>query len=133
MKHFYRYSIVATIALLLIASCGQSNEKRDSNSDKHEPLKVVTTFTIIQDIAREIGGDDVIIHNLVPTGAAPHEYEPLPTDMKKTSDADVLFYNGLNLEGGKSGWFFRMINSVGQKEENVYSLKIGRASCRERV
>lgn len=125
MKHIYRYSIIATIVLLLIVACGQSNEKRDNNSDKHEPLKVVTTFTIIQDIALEIGGDDVVVHNLVPTGAAPHEYEPLPTDMKKTSDADVLFYNGLNLEGGKSGWFFRMINSVGQKEENVYSLTKG--------
>ena len=48
-----------------------------------------------------------------------------PIDIKKTSDADVLLYNGLNLEGGKSGWFFRMVNSVGQKEENVYSLTQG--------
>lgn len=124
MKRTYTYSIVATILIILLAACGQ-NKKSDTNADKHEPLKVVTTFTIIEDIARQIGGDDVDIHNLVPTGAAPHEYEPLPTDMKKTSDADILFYNGLNLEGGKSGWFFRMINSVGQKEENVYSLTKG--------
>ncbi|NLZ95679.1 MAG: zinc ABC transporter solute-binding protein [Bacteroidales bacterium] len=125
MKRIYKYSIVATIALLLLAACGQSNDKEGANSDKHEPLKVVTTFTIIKDIAHQIGGDDIDIHNLVPTGAAPHEYEPLPTDMKKTSDADILFYNGLNLEGGKNGWFFKMINSVGQKEENVYSLTKG--------
>lgn len=124
MKRTYTYSIVATILIILLAACGQ-NKKSDTNADKHEPLKVVTTFTIIEDIAREIGGDDVDIHNLVPTGAAPHEYEPLPTDMKKTSDADILFYNGLNLEGGKSGWFFRMINSVRQKEDNVYSLTKG--------
>lgn len=124
MKRTYTYSIVATILLILLSACGQ-NKKSDTNADKHEPLKVVTTFTIIEDIARQIGGDDVDIHNLVPTGAAPHEYEPLPTDMKKTSDADILFYNGLNLEGGKSGWFFRMINSVGQKEDNVYSLTKG--------
>ena len=124
MKRTYTYSIVATILIILLAACGQ-NKKSDTNADKHEPLKVVTTFTIIEDIARQIGGDDVDIHNLVPTGAAPHEYEPLPTDMKKTSDADILFYNGLNLEGGKSGWFFRMIKSVGQKEDNVYSLTKG--------
>ena len=124
MKRIYIYSITATILIILLAACGQS-KKSDNISDKHEPLKVVTTFTIIEDIAREIGGDNVDIHNLVPTGAAPHEYEPLPTDMKKTSDADILFYNGLNLEGGKSGWFFRMINSVGQKEENAYSLTKG--------
>lgn len=124
MKYIYRYSIVATILLILLAACGQ-NKKSDSNRDNNEPLKVVTTFTIIEDIAKEIGGTDVEVHNLVPTGAAPHEYEPLPIDMKKTSDADVLLYNGLNLEGGKSGWFFRMVNSVGQKEENVYSLTQG--------
>ncbi len=45
--------------------------------------------------------------------------------MKKTRDADVIFYNGLNLKGGKSSWFFRMINFVGQNEENVYSLTKG--------
>lgn len=125
MKQIYRYSIVAIIAVLLLSACKQNKEKNDTSSDIQKPLKVVTTFTIIQDIAKEIGGNDVDVYNLVPTGAAPHEYEPLPTDMKKTSDADILLYNGLNLEGGKSGWFFRMINSVGQKEENVYSLTKG--------
>lgn len=85
-------------------------------------MQVVTSFTIIEDIAREIGGDDVEIHNLVPTGTDPHEYEPLPQDIKKATDADILFYNGLNLEGGKDGWFFRMMESVGQKDENIYSL-----------
>ena len=124
MNRIYINSIFATILILLLASCGQ-NKKNDSNSEIQRPLQVVTTFTIIEDIASEIGGDNVEIHNLVPTGAAPHEYEPLPTDMKKTSDADILFYNGLNLEGGKNGWFFRMIHSVGQKEENVYSLTKG--------
>ena len=125
MKNIYIYTIVASIALLLLVACRQNNKNKDTNSDEQGPLKVVTTFTILQDIAHEIGGNDVDVHNLVPTGAAPHEYEPLPTDMKKTSDADILFYNGLNLEGGKSGWFFRMIKSVGQKEENVYSLTKG--------
>lgn len=124
MNRIYIYSIFAAILILLLASCVQ-NKKSDSNHDIQRPLQVVTTFTIIEDIAREIGGENVEIHNLVPTGVAPHEYEPLPTDMKKTSDADILFYNGLNLEGGKNGWFFRMIHSVGQKEENVYSLTKG--------
>ena len=120
MKNKFNYIIVATLAIFMLAACGQGKSNEDSDSEKK--LKVVTTFTILQDIAREIGGEDVEIHNLVPTGTAPHVYEPLPTDMKKTSDADILFYNGLNLEGGKTGWFFRMLNSVGQKEENVYVL-----------
>lgn len=122
MKPIYKYIILSTIALLLLVACGESNKKTVNHSDKEQPLKVVTTFTILQDIAREIGGNNVEIHNLVPTGTDPHEYEPRPVDMKKTTDADILFYNGLNLEGGKNGWFFRMINSVGQKEDNIYSL-----------
>ena len=121
MKQIHNYIVTAFTMLILLAACVQGEKANDYQEDER-PLKVVTTFTILQDIAREIGGEDVEIHNLVPTGTAPHEYEPLPTDMKKTSDADILFYNGLNLEGGKSGWFFRMIHSVGQKEENIHVL-----------
>ncbi|KRG14930.1 zinc ABC transporter substrate-binding protein [Virgibacillus soli] len=105
--------------IVLLGACGGKGENASGSEDK---LKVVTSFTIIADMAKEIGGDDVEIHNLVPTGTDPHEYEPLPEDIKKATDADVLFYNGLNLEGGKAGWFFKMIDSVGQKDENIYSL-----------
>src|SRR5699024_5548622 len=52
----------------------------------------------------------------------PHEYEALPEDTKKITDADILFYNGMNLEGGEEGWFFRQIESTGQDENKVYSL-----------
>src|SRR5699024_8992428 len=43
-------------------------------------------------------------------------------DNMKATDADILFYNGMNLEGGENGWFFKMLDSVGQDESNVYSL-----------
>ena len=82
MKKRFKYFIVVSIAMILFAACGQRSEKENHNSDREQPLRVVTTFTILQDIAREIGGEDVEIHNLVPTGTAPHEYEPLPIDMK---------------------------------------------------
>ena len=104
------------------ANNGDGNTKAESNESSDDALQVVTSFTIIADVANEIGGEDVDIHNLVPTGTDPHEYEPLPEDIKKATDADVLFYNGLNLEGGKDGWFMRMVDSVGQNEDNVYSL-----------
>jgi ABC-type Zn uptake system ZnuABC Zn-binding protein ZnuA len=124
---------IVAIAVFLLAACGNDSdsatpgEDDDSEATKEadtngDLLQVVTSFTIIEDLAREIGGDDVEIHNLVPTGTDPHEYEPLPEDNKKTTDADILFYNGLNLEGGESGWFFRMIDSVGQDMDKVFSL-----------
>lgn len=119
MKKSFLGTILLGMMIVLLGACGGKGENASGSEDK---LKVVTSFTIIADMAKEIGGDDVEIHNLVPTGTDPHEYEPLPEDIKKATDADVLFFNGLNLEGGKAGWFFKMIDSVGQKDENIYSL-----------
>ena len=118
MNRIFKLTITSILALVLFTACTSNNE----NVNDDGKLKVVTSFTIIEDIAKEIGGDDIDVHNLVPTGTDPHEYEPLPQDIKKASDADVLFYNGLNLEGGKDGWFSKMIDSVGQDENNIYNL-----------
>ena len=72
-----------------------------------------------------IGGEYVNVHNLVPIGADPHEYEPLPEDIKVASDADLLFYNGLNLEGGENGWFFKLVKSVGKSEDKIIEASEG--------
>ena len=135
MKPVLRSMYLASLILLLVflAACGSEDttsaadqegsandaEETSANEDK---LQVVSSFTIITDMVREVGGDKVDVHNLVPTGTDPHEYEPLPEDTKKAADADVLFYNGMNLEGGEDGWFFKMIDSVGQDHAKVYSL-----------
>ncbi|MFD2117222.1 metal ABC transporter solute-binding protein, Zn/Mn family [Paenibacillus yanchengensis] len=136
MKRNKLWTFIMVLAITaLVAACGgKTNENGNGNPPtkdtnelgkdvvQQDQLQVVTSFTIIQDLAREIGGDDVAIYNLVPTGTDPHEYEPLPEDIKRASDADILFYNGLNLEGGTSGWFFKMVDAVGQKEENIFNL-----------
>lgn len=116
--------ILASVLLFVLAACGseEGNGAGDSEGNTDKPLQVVTSFTIIEDMAKEIGGDNVEVHNLVPTGTDPHEYEPLPEDIKKASDADILFYNGMNLEGGSNGWFMKMIDSVNQDEDKVFSL-----------
>lgn len=119
MKHSLKWIALLLLAAVL-AACGKPPAESPAAEDGK--LNVVTSFTIIADMAREIGGDFVSVHNLVPAGTDPHEYEPLPKDSKAATDADVLFYNGLNLEGGPHGWFFKMIDSVGQSEENVYNL-----------
>lgn len=142
MKKFLQLVLVASLAVFILAACGndsEANAKGNNNSETEnnssendnnnseadstgDKLQVVASFTILSDIVREIGGDKVEVHNLVPTGTDPHEYEPLPEDSKKATDADILFYNGMNLEGGEEGWFFKMMESVGQDEENAYSL-----------
>lgn len=125
MKNLVKWFGLSLLAVFMLAACGNDKDSPTNvskNEDNGDKLKVVTSFTIIADMAREIGGDYVDVYNLVPTGTDPHEYEPLPNDIKAATDADVLFYNGLNLEGGEKGWFFKMMDSVGQKDENIFSL-----------
>lgn len=129
MKNVIKWLGLSLLAVLMLAACGDDNndgatesKNGDNETEGTEKLKVVTSFTIIADMAREIGGDLVDVYNLVPSGTDPHEYEPLPDDIKAATDADILFYNGLNLEGGENGWFMKMMDAVNQKEENIYSL-----------
>ncbi|WP_432352334.1 metal ABC transporter solute-binding protein, Zn/Mn family [Sporosarcina sp. A2] len=121
MKKLVTWMGLSLMAVFMLAACGNDKESA-SAPDGKEKLKVVTSFTIIADMARQIGGDYIDVHNLVPSGTDPHEYEPLPKDIKAATDADVLFYNGLNLEGGDKGWFKKMTDAVHQKDENIYNL-----------
>src|SRR5699024_9399122 len=138
MKKGILGALLTGMLVFLLAACGgnaeskskdaenenntDGNTKADSNDSSDDALQVVASFTIIADVANEIGGEDVAIHNSVSTGTDPHEYELLPEDIKNATDEDVLFYNRLNLEGGKDGWFMRMVDSVVQNEDNVYIL-----------
>lgn len=125
MKRIIQLMFVALLAIIVLAACNGGDNSSKKDGSKEGSLQVVTSFTILEDIVKEIGGDQVDVHNLVPTGTDPHDYEPLPEDIKKATDADVLFYNGLNLEGGKHGWFFKLIDSVNQEEDRVFELTDG--------
>ena len=117
-----KVKIIAVLMLALVLSACGANTNDDNDSGK---IDVVASFTIISDMAGQIGGDLVNVYNLVPTGTDPHEYEPMPDDIKAATDADVLLYNGMNLEGGKAGWFLKMVDSVNQDEELVFELNKG--------
>lgn len=100
---------------LLLAGCGsQATDKEQENQ-----LTVVATNSILADMAKEIGKEHVIVHSIVPVGTDPHEHEVLPEDIKKASDADVILYNGLNLETG-NGWFMNLMETAKKEEEKDY-------------
>ncbi|MBM7704369.1 metal ABC transporter solute-binding protein, Zn/Mn family [Priestia iocasae] len=101
----------------VLAAC--NSEKTNGNEEKGEgKVQVVTTYSIVYDIVKNVGGDLVDIHSLAPIGSNPHEYDPLPEDVQKTTDADAVFYNGLNLEEGNS-WFSKLMETAGKDGEDA--------------
>ncbi|WP_442788860.1 metal ABC transporter solute-binding protein, Zn/Mn family [Halobacillus sp. HZG1] len=110
--------LAATLfTLLLLAACG--GEEANGNTEQEDgKVQVVTTYSIVYDIVKNIGGDQVDIHSLAPIGSNPHEYDPLPEDVKKATDADAVFYNGLNLEAGNA-WFNKLMETAGKDGEDA--------------
>lgn len=85
-------AVLASAALLFgLAAC--TNEGSAGN----KPM-VLSTFTIIEDIAKNIAGDAVEVRSITDPGAEIHGYEPTPSDIAAASDADMILANGLNLE-----------------------------------
>ena len=91
----------AIVALLLIASAGFACG--DSGSQSGDRLRVVATLELFADMAREVGGDRVEVTTLLPSGADPHTYELAPARVADVARADVVFSNGLGLEGSILG------------------------------
>jgi manganese/iron transport system substrate-binding protein len=71
-------------------------------------FRAVTTFTVIQDIAQNVAGDRAIVDSITRPGAEIHDYQPTPLDIVKAQAADLVFWNGLNLER----WFERFFQNV---------------------
>lgn len=72
-------------------------------------LKAVTTFTIIADMARNVAGDAAEVVSITKPGAEIHNYQPTPGDLIAAQDADLILWNGLNLEQ----WFEQFLANLG--------------------
>ncbi|MBK0021887.1 MULTISPECIES: metal ABC transporter substrate-binding protein [Brucella] len=75
-----------------------------------EKFKAVTTFTVIADIARNVAGDAATVESITKPGAEIHEYQPTPGDLIKAQGADLVLWNGLNLELWFEKFFSRLKN-----------------------
>ena len=96
-----------------------------------EKFKVVTSFTIIADIAGNVAGDAAVVQSVTKPGAEIHNYQPTPGDILKAQDAQLILWNGLNLEL----WFekfFRNLRDVPSVvvSEGVEPMSIGEGPYR---
>jgi manganese/zinc/iron transport system substrate-binding protein len=96
--------VALALALALAAAgCGGSSDRSDSG-----PKRVTCTIGMIADAARAIGGPHVEVTGLMGPGVDPHLYKASEGDLSKLGDADLILYNGLNLEGKMGDVLVRM-------------------------
>jgi manganese/iron transport system substrate-binding protein len=88
----------------------------DARADT-KPFRVVTTFTIIQDIAQNVAGSAAVVESITKPGAEIHDYQPTPLDIVKAQSADLVLWNGMNLER----WFERFFENVSDVPSVVVS------------
>lgn len=101
---------VLAAALLVMSLSGLvgCERKAPTHGDGPKPIRVVTTFTILQDMAQNVAGDKAIVESITKPGAEIHDYEPTPLDIVKAQAADLVLKNGMGLER----WFERFMGNV---------------------
>jgi zinc/manganese transport system substrate-binding protein len=83
--------IAAWLTALTLGACAASAQSLP-------PLRVVTLFTVLTEIATDVGGPEVEVSGILPPGVDPHTFEPAPAAMRSLADADLVLASGLGLE-----------------------------------
>lgn len=102
-KNFPAMATVVILSAVALTGCVGP----DALTDDDRPV-VLTTFTVLADIAENVAGDHLRVESITKAGAEIHGYEPTPGDVRKAADADLILDNGLNLEV----WFAQFVDSV---------------------
>jgi manganese/iron transport system substrate-binding protein len=102
----FRVNAKALLAALAALLATLSPAVAAGNAAK--PFRVVTTFTVIKDIAQNVAGDAAVVESITKPGAEIHDYQPTPLDIVKAQSADLVIWNGMNLER----WFERFFDNV---------------------
>lgn len=96
-------AMMAMVLAGALTACAPEEDRADGGKPK-----VLTTFTVIQDIAQNVAGEHLTVESLTKPGAEIHGYEPTPADIRRASDADLILDNGLYLEN----WFTQFVEGV---------------------
>ena len=90
-------SLAVALASLLLAACDPPSPEARQDPADDRPV-VLTTFTVLADMARQVAGDRLQVDSITKLGSEIHGYEPTPSDVERASRADLILENGLNLE-----------------------------------
>ncbi|MDQ0257297.1 ABC-type Zn uptake system ZnuABC Zn-binding protein ZnuA [Evansella vedderi] len=112
-KSFWLNLSFALVLSLLLAACGSDETAQEQDGEAGgDGLTITTSFSVLGDIVAQVIGDRGSVEYIVPVGEEPHEYEPVPSDFQKVSDADVFYVNGLDLEE----WLEKIVENVTDTE-----------------
>lgn len=91
-------AVIVGASAVIIQNSGGVNAE-DEGLDDSGKIIITTTTNVITDLVENIGGDSVSVTGLMGPGVDPHLYRPSAGDVKELQNADIVFYNGLDLEG----------------------------------
>ena len=111
----FRMGIPVLFAAIATAIAGMAFGAKSVNAA--EKFRVLTTFTVIQDMAQQVAGDAADVVSITKPGAEIHDYQPTPRDIVRAQKADLVLWNGLNLER----WFERFFENVSDVPSAVVS------------
>ena len=100
------FNVYFLCALLFLANAASANDSS---------LRVVTSFSILEDLVKELGGEFVNVVNLVGRNSDAHMYQPKPSDAIAIASADLVIFNGLEFEG----WIMRLIQNSDYKNKQL--------------
>ena len=101
-------AILTVLATTVACACAPGSGPQDADSDDGGRPVVLTTFTVLADIAANVAGEHLQVESITKPGAEIHGYEPTPGDIKKAAGADLILENGLNLEA----WFAQFVDDI---------------------
>ncbi|HCM83754.1 MAG TPA: metal ABC transporter substrate-binding protein [Rhodospirillaceae bacterium] len=107
---FRYFVLLMSLCVLLLPHAAQAQEK----------MKVVTSFTVIADIARNVAGEAAVVESITKPGAEIHDYQPTPQDIVRAQDAGLILWNGMNLER----WFERFMKDTKNAKSIIVSAGI---------
>ncbi|MGI9015033.1 MAG: metal ABC transporter substrate-binding protein, partial [Phycisphaerales bacterium] len=110
-KMYQSLLLLAMFAVACLIGCGQVNSPEEGGAQTTGRLQVVATTAMVADIVRQVAGDRADVTSLMKEGVDPHLYQPRRGDVVQLEAADMIFYNGLRLEGKMTDVLARLATS----------------------